>query len=243
MGAMGMAASAPSDRPEPRVAVSPLVATIDSALAECVDLSRAPADFPLSDLLVIPRFLSASEQSHLFSAASAKIRRIAGRKYEEGHLDKVIFNYRECTISSWGMGLGRDLVAKHPMESEDPVISDILKRVYALFPSSIKWLAPHLLELRESDGEIRAHVDNVRTSGGLVCGICLGSPAVSIFRPVNNPKEFVKVLLEPGTFYAQTGRLRYDYTHEIPGGTEREFKGQPVARDRRISVMFRDELV
>ena len=34
--------------------------------------------------------------------------------------------------------------------------------------------------------------------------------------------------------------VRYDYTHAIPAaGGESEFKGQPVLRDRRVSVICR----
>jgi hypothetical protein len=34
---------------------------------------------------------------------------------------------------------------------------------------------------------------------------------------------------------------RYEYTHEIPAN-ESLWKGQVIKRDRRISIMFRDEV-
>ncbi|KAI9026864.1 hypothetical protein DFJ74DRAFT_662238 [Hyaloraphidium curvatum] len=234
---------APDTPPTPRVLTKPLVSTSRAALADLVDLSLAPRSFDASDLLVIPDFVSQDEHDHLFAAAAAKIRRIAGRRYEDGHFDGVIRHYRECSISSWGSGRGSDLcdpAKRHPLDEEDPTTLAIFRRVYSLFPARTPWLPPHVLDLREGDGEIGPHVDNVNASGGIVCAVCLGAGAVAVFRPVGEPEREVRVLLRPRTFYAQVGKLRYDYTHEIP--LERTFRGERIAGDRRITVLFRDAL-
>ena len=73
------------------------------------------------------------------------------------------------------------------------------------------------MDLAGEDSEIKAHTDN--NTGRLVAGLCLGSPAVMIFRKGN---EIHKVLLEENCFYMQFDKLRYEYTHEIPNMNSKE---------------------
>jgi alkylated DNA repair protein alkB homolog 7 len=52
----------------------------------------------------------------------------------------------------------------------------------------------------------------------------------------------VDLLLEPRSLYVLRGEARYKYTHQIlPESVP--FAGRPVQRDRRISLIFRDELL
>ena len=54
-------------------------------------------------------------------------------------------------------------------------------------------------------------------------------------------ESVVSMLLEPRSLYMMRGAARYDYTHEIHGGSETwPVDGREVHRGRRISLMFRD---
>jgi alkylated DNA repair dioxygenase AlkB len=53
------------------------------------------------------------------------------------------------------------------------------------------------------------------------------------------------MLLEPRSLYWMTGTARYDYEHSILGGEEKPelWRGErQVPRDRRISIIIRDEV-
>ncbi|KAJ2612555.1 E3 SUMO-protein ligase pli1 [Coemansia sp. RSA 1804] len=123
---------------------------------------------------------------------------------------------------------------------DDGEIRAVLDRVWGLFPSSLAWLPPHILDLHQ-DGEILPHVDNPEYSGFVVGGLTLLGPAVSTFKHVDDPHVRVDVLLEPRSLYFMTDRIRYQFTHEITvGAGQRVWQGVPVPRARRISLMFRD---
>jgi len=141
----------------------------------------------------------------------------------------VIFNYREIEKSRWNE-------ANH----------NAVLKVRSLLPSNINWLAVHVLDLAE-DGSIAPHVDSVKFSGGIVAGLCLLSPSVMILSPDGEvvcpveKQQRVKILLEPRTLYFLSKDARYKWKHEIPAGVV-DFRGQPITKTRRISLMFRDEL-
>ncbi|KAJ2782233.1 hypothetical protein H4R18_002377 [Coemansia javaensis] len=222
--------------------------------------------FARSDIFVHPAFVSSDEHDLLVRSCEKKLRRLAGA-YAAGHFDGRIRNYRECSVSAWlphrrgiagrvAAAAGRhadpdppDLPDRPPtarasgwtaVGKHDGQIRHILDRVWDLLPPGLAWLPPHILDLHE-DGEILPHVDNPDYSGFVVGGLCLLGPAVSTFRHVDDPAVRVDVLLEPRTLYFMTSRIRYQFTHEITlRPDQRVWRGQPVPRARRISLMFRD---
>lgn len=118
----------------------------------------------------------------------------------------------------------------------------------------ITWLPSHAIELHP-EGELRAHVDSVRFSGGLVAGLSLGVPSIMRLQPSKEDgvsdyaqKEekqntgFVDLLLHPRSLYALTGRSRYDYTHELlPSNSIFGGTAECITRTTdRWSIMFRD---
>ena len=62
-----------------------------------------------------------------------------------------------------------------------------------------------------------------------------------IFRLKTNPKIHFRALLPSSSFYVQKDSIRYDFTHEIQA--DAEWKGHKIIKGRRISVLFRDELI
>jgi len=53
--------------------------------------------------------------------------------------------------------------------------------------------------------------------------------------------HFVDVYLPRFSLYVMSDIARYEFTHEILGEKESHFGGRPVPRDRRISIMCRNE--
>jgi alkylated DNA repair protein alkB family protein 7 len=183
---------------------------------------------------VYPNFLNTDEEESLISAADASLSR---RIWEEGHWDAVIKNYRETQV----------LVSRLA-----PLARTATTRAAANFPAGpltgLPQASVHFLELSPS-GEILPHVDSIKFSGGIVAGLCLLSDAVMLLTPDPPPQEnegtippMIKILLPRLSLYTLSGTARYKWAHAIPSGTIL-FKGKPIVRERRISVMLRDELV
>ncbi|KAJ2770139.1 hypothetical protein IWQ56_002281 [Coemansia nantahalensis] len=264
-GGARLTRAASGDIPQPK---EPIRLVSPPSAAEFIQFSDAFVDggYDTGDIFLHPEFISDAEHELLASSCDKKLRRLASA-YEMGHFDKRISNYRECSVSAWlphsrgiaarvasatggrvdpdpvelpdrpaaGKSSGWTTVGKH-----DGQIRHILERVWGQLPADLAWLPPHILDLHP-DGEILPHVDNPDYSGFVVGGLCLLGPAVSTFKHVEDPRVRVDVMLPPRALYFMTGRIRYQFTHEITTRTEqRVWRGQPVPRARRISLMFRD---
>ncbi|KAJ1914331.1 hypothetical protein IWQ60_008848 [Tieghemiomyces parasiticus] len=192
------------------------------------------SDYSLTDLDIIPDFVTTAEHNVLARAAHQKLRRYAADEYYAGHFDSVITQYRECTVSSW---------VPQPVPANDPAAPAlaILQRAWDYFPSDTPWLPIHILDLHTS-GAILKHVDNIEFSGRFVAGLCLLTPTVMRFTHKSDPACHVTVRLPPKCLYVQRDALRFDFTHEIPfnDGVHNTFRGEVVPRGRRISLLFRD---
>ena len=187
---------------------------------------------------------------------------INSRRYERGHWDAVIVKYKEMELF-------------HETEQLSRTSCDMLQRIRDHLVSRDHvatdgtWLPAHAIELHP-EGELRAHVDSVRFSGGLVAGLSLGCPSLMRLRPPeadadetdreticsddddNNNKQinnnnhdqfgYVDLFLPPRSLYALTGKSRYDYTHELlPHQSIFEGTGESVHRNKhRWSIIFRD---
>lgn len=110
------------------------------------------------------------------------------------------------------------------------------------------WLPCHAIDLKK-DGELKAHVDSVRFSGGMVAGVSLLSSSIMRLRPGadvgRDPEEgLVDLHLPPLSLYVLSGVSRYQYAHELlPTGSVFESSDGSsieVERDQRLSVIFRD---
>ena len=162
------------------------------------------------------------------------------RRYEKGHWDAVITNYKEVELADGSMN--------------DPRIPEIFERTRRLLEinhleyQSVKWLPCHGIDLKK-DGELKAHVDSVKFSGDLVAGISLRSSCIMRLAPHVDGEEgvmegHVDLFLPPLSLYVLTGVARYRYSHELLN-TATTFHAPDgscisVHRDHRISVIFRD---
>jgi alkylated DNA repair protein alkB family protein 7 len=109
-----------------------------------------------------------------------------------------------------------------------------------MFPKDTQWLfGVHVLDL-EKNGYIGPHVDSIKFSGSILSGLCLLSTCVMTLK---NEKTgtIVDLLLKPRMLYIMRGGVRFDYSHEVHSGIK-QWKDQSIERDRRISIMFRNEV-
>lgn len=167
------------------------------------------------------------------------------RRYERGHWDAVIIKYKETELFDEAVQLSAT--------SRD-VLQRMRQHLQVHVSPQVTWLPSHAIELHP-EGELRAHIDSVRFSGGLVAGLSLGTASIMRLQPPQGDYQqeqtpdptldnagFVDLLLPPRSLYALTGCSRYDYTHElladqsIFAGT-----GELVRRnEHRWSIIFRD---
>ncbi|KAG0251709.1 Alpha-ketoglutarate-dependent dioxygenase alkB 7, mitochondrial [Actinomortierella ambigua] len=228
------------------------LSTSASVAADHYDLTHIPSEAEraqiLRDFILVPNYLSETEQTMLFDAATKKLKRALGKqvRYEDGHFDGVITRYRECSATDWGGVASAPAPASaepgqgegHERSTPAEIICDIK---HNFFPHHWRWVAPHILELEAGRGGIKPHVDHLDASGEVVAGLCLGSTAVMELIHEADPSKFFRVLLPKGCFYFQRDSVRYHYKHGIPIELEdHSFRGKVFPKDRRISILLRN---
>lgn len=177
-----------------------------------------------SSFTVIPDFITKAEEEILMKEVEPHLKRL---KYEFDHWDDAIHGFREIERSRWSQRA-----------------SSIVARARATaFPDSCQQLPQtHVLDLAKS-GVIKPHVDSVRFCGNIICGLCLLSDAVMRLRHVELKDQIVDVLLRRGSLYIMRDEARYNFSHEVLGEEESFFQGERVVRDRRVSIMSRNQPV
>lgn len=175
-----------------------------------------------SDMVVMDDFLHEDEEKSLIEELEPHMKRM---RYQFDHWDDAIHGYRETERLKW-----------------NEKNTTIINRVRSLaFPNVSKTLTlVHVLDLAE-DGYIKPHIDSVRFCGDIIAGLSLLSN--SVMRLVHNKQKekVVDVLLKRRSLYIMRDCARYDYTHEILSNKLSVFKGAPVKKTRRISVICRNE--
>lgn len=184
------------------------------------------AAFPL---LLVESFVSPDEETALVAETDKLLRR---RRYEASHWDAVITSFRELQI---------------PTPRASPLLQAVFSRAWTHVPRPSLQRPKdhvHVLDLAPGSGNIDYHVDSVKFSGDVVCGLSLLSPSVLRLRrqaadydpslPGALPPEGLPVItveLPPRSLYMLVDESRYDWAHAIA----------PVGGGRRISLIFRDE--
>jgi len=200
------------------------------------DFSKAPgwksAGF---GVYIYPNFITDHEHTVLCTEVEPLLKK---RHLETNHWDGVIQGYKEIPRS---------------LLQVSPFFANIAQRIQAQFPqpSGTPMNYVHILDLAaEPEGRIDGHVDSIKFSGSIVAGLCLLSPAIMRLSHETSSAE-VDLHLPPYCLYILTGEARYYWKHAIISGQGQKldssyqpllFKGKPIIRNRRISLMFRDEL-
>ncbi|KAH9420001.1 Alpha-ketoglutarate-dependent dioxygenase alkB 7, mitochondrial [Dermatophagoides pteronyssinus] len=177
-----------------------------------------------NSMFVVPDFIDTNEEQSLLDEVENvfRVRRI---RYEQTHWDDAIQNYRETEHLKW-------------RPENEMIIERIRQLAFVHNTNHIKFV--HILEIK-ADGFIKPHVDSVRFCGDTIAGISLLSDSVMRMRLESNRDIYVDVLLCRRSLYIMTGDARYLYAHEILDDKNSLFKEKYVKRDRRISIICRNE--
>ena len=182
----------------PSIHVSP-TSSHSSPRADNVNASEAPSDFHLHSALVYPNFLTKEEGDALEIDVLKRMRR---KRFESGHWDAVITEYKEVelTIPSDANYIHNTRNPLSPLScdaisrvrdhlTQTHFIGSIMKDVERdenPYPTRttapVEWLNCHAIHLKK-DGELTAHVDSVKFSGGIVAGLSLKSTAIMRLQP------------------------------------------------------------
>lgn len=213
-----------------------------------IDWSRAAASLPRDSVRLVPDVISPEEERRLVAELEKPLRR---RRLMQNHWDSVIEHYRELERRAWEDPENARTVAR--------VRSQVLG-LLGLAPET-PCLPVHVIDLA-AEGFIKPHVDSVKFSGGFVAGLSLLSPAIMRLRDEQGGEDnsaaasaasasdspsysssMVRMLLEPRSLYVLSGAARFHYAHEILPDEKDWVGGRVVRRERRISLIFRDELL
>ena len=103
-------------------------------------------------------------------------------------------------------------------------------------------LAPtaHILDLADCTGTVLPHVDSREYVGRCVIGLSLLTPSIMRLQSCTHPSQKVSILLPQRSLYLMRRSVRYDYTHALDGGRTLQWRGDILARNRRVAILFRD---
>lgn len=172
-------------------------------------------------VFVQPDVISEAEEDALVTEADRYLR---PRRYEPGHFDGVISNYREL---------------QRPIRQWSASSRAVLTRLAALaLPPGVEPMPVHVLDLKP-EGWISRHVDHTEYSGAYIAGISLLSHAVMLLESEQGDGSAFELLLPRRSMYVLHGEARYQWGHSVP--LEPSFEGQPLPpKGRRISLLLRD---
>ncbi|CAH1111804.1 unnamed protein product [Psylliodes chrysocephalus] len=189
---------------------------------EFIDGNAELASSLLNCMTVHNDFLSEAEEQSILDEVDPYMKKL---RYEFDHWDDAIHGYRETERLKWN-------------ESN----TKILDRVRSIaFPPNVAQLKfVHILDL-DKNGYIKPHIDAIRFCGNTIAGLSLLSD--SIMRLVHDKNKCLNadILLKRRSLYIMKDSARFDYTHEILSNDNSVFKDQKVFKDRRISVICRNE--
>ncbi len=154
-----------------------------------VNTNQAPHDFEPNSALVYPNFIDNEEASALENDIFERMKR---KRFEKGHWDAVITGYKEIEIdidSRIALADSRNAVSDLSYAAIQRVRDHINSTHFHFIGdqgdgarSSVEWMNCHAIHLKK-DGELTAHVDSVKFSGGIVAGLSLLSPSIMRLRP------------------------------------------------------------
>uniref|UniRef100_H2YPS2 Uncharacterized protein n=1 Tax=Ciona savignyi TaxID=51511 RepID=H2YPS2_CIOSA len=173
---------------------------------------------------LLENFITEGEESSLIREIDTKWKRL---KYQKGHWDNAIEDYRELEISSWS--------------KPNAAIIQRVQEV-AFEQGDTKNNLIHVLDLAEH-GFINPHVDSVRFCGRVIAGLSLLSPCVMKYTHKDDASVWFQALLQRRSLYIMKDRVRYDFKHEILRNERSIFKNEIIPKFRRVSVLCRSQAI
>ncbi|GFS90497.1 alpha-ketoglutarate-dependent dioxygenase alkB homolog 7, mitochondrial [Nephila pilipes] len=167
-------------------------------------------------------FISEYEEESLLKEIEPIFKR---RRYQFDHWDGAIQGYKETEKELWN-------------EENHKILQRMQEFSFPAECPSKK--AVHVLDLSKT-GFIKPHIDSIKFCGSIIAGISLLSSSIMRLAMEENKNIYVDVLLRRQSLYIMSGMVRYHFTHEILKDSDSFFNGVPVTRDRRISVICRNE--
>ncbi|XP_074041878.1 alpha-ketoglutarate-dependent dioxygenase alkB homolog 7, mitochondrial isoform X2 [Leptinotarsa decemlineata] len=176
----------------------------------------------VSGMTVHKDFLSEDEEKSILNEIEPYMKRL---RYEFDHWDDAIHGYRETERLNWN-------------DDNTKIINRVRSIAFPPHAAQLKYV--HILDL-DRNGYIKPHIDAVRFCGTTIAGLSLLSD--SVMRLVHDKQKnlFADVLLQRRSLYIMKNIARFDYTHEILKNENSIFKGEQIYKDRRISVICRNE--
>ncbi|XP_023035179.2 alpha-ketoglutarate-dependent dioxygenase alkB homolog 7, mitochondrial isoform X2 [Drosophila willistoni] len=174
------------------------------------------------DMQILKDFISLNDEQQLLDEISPRLRRLP---YQCNHWDDAIQNYRELELNQWNNSNNQS----------------VIQRIRQLAFQGDKNILHHvhILDLAP-EGIIKPHVDSKRFCGHIIAGLSLLSDSVMRLIPENKPNSyFADILLPKRSLYIMTDMARYQFTHEILCQQLSMFKGRPISKQRRLSLIFR----
>lgn len=231
---------------------------IISPIREYVDTTNAPLDFDDQSALVFANVISREESDNLVNDIMKRMKR---KRWEKGHWDAVISYYKETELAIPSDGTSNQIQSLSPSSIDiiERIRNHILRVCFAE-NQNISWLPVHAIHLHKN-GTLSAHVDSVKFSGTVVCGLSLLSDCIMRLRPAYPSenldfldhkndipskaiKDYIDLYLPRRSLYILSGASRYSYTHEILSCGARFRTSNTddiiVNRDDRLSLIFRD---
>lgn len=238
---------------------------IFSPTHEYVDTTNAPKDFDEQSAVVFADIITEGESDSLVNDVMKRMKR---KRWERGHWDAVISYYKETELDFPSENKAHQIQVLSSLSENiiERIRNHILRSSFAE-NQNISWLPVHAIHLHK-EGILSAHVDSVKFSGTVVCGLSLLSDCIMRLRPTcpsESPDllddksetsskhvksletDYVDLYLPRRSLYILSGTCRYRYTHEIlSSGASFRIRNKNeiiVDRDDRISLIFRDSKV
>ncbi|BES97132.1 alkB, alkylation repair homolog 7 (E. coli) [Nesidiocoris tenuis] len=194
-------------------------------MKEFLNLSSVPQDqVPaiLENFILVNDFISEDEELSLMKEIEPKLRRM---RYQYDHWDDAIHGFRETEQVKW---------------ADDNL--RVLDRVRATaFPETSRLLPHvHVLDLADN-GWIKPHIDSIKFCGSIITGLSLLTDSVMKLDHEMDEKVSFTVLLKRRSLYIMRGVVRYNFKHAILRNEESYFNDRKIDKQRRVSVICRNE--
>ncbi|XP_073832378.1 alpha-ketoglutarate-dependent dioxygenase alkB homolog 7, mitochondrial [Musca autumnalis] len=193
----------------------------------------------IRDMRVLVDFITEEEEAKLLEEIEPYMKRL---RYEYDHWDDAIHGFRETERKHW-YPHNRQVLERVRLEGFQEEIMPYI----------------HILDLA-AEGVIKPHIDSTRYCGHTIAGISLLSDSVMRLVYAINKTEsatskdyrsqpkailennyYANILLPRRSLYIMSNYARYDFTHEILANQESSFMEQPIKKERRISIICRNE--